>query len=54
MEEKAENPRKRENLSEKSPQEQNHGFATHSPGKMDHDPFSVTDEETANLPPKGS
>jgi hypothetical protein len=59
MEEKAQKSQERENLSEESSQErsqeQNHGFAIHSPGRMDSDPFSISDEKTkAVLPPKSN
>jgi hypothetical protein len=55
MEEKAQKSQDRENLSAESSQEQNHGFAMQSPGRMDSDPFSISDEKTkAVLPPKSN
>jgi hypothetical protein len=55
MEEKAQKSQDRGNLSEESSQEQNHGFAIQSPGRMDSDPFSISDEKTkAVLPPKSN
>lgn len=55
MEEEPQKPRSRENLSEfgESLQEQDHGFAVHSPGRMDPDPFAQSNEDTKEiLPPK--
>jgi hypothetical protein len=57
QEEKPQKTRGRENLSEQSSEEQNHGFAIHSPGKMEDDPFLInkeTKETKANLPPKAN